>query len=120
MCVRVRLRELSAYGKLNMNSFSSEIAGTTVGVRLREVSVSGGSTVCVLCVSVFVRAVSTFFSPDVDECTDGSHNCSVNAWCNNMIGSFNCTCNLGFDGDGVNCTAGKLVRPDFICSLFFW
>ena len=44
----------------------------------------------------------------MDECTDGSHNCSVNAWCYNVIGSFNCTCILGFGGDGVNCTAGRL------------
>ena len=51
MGVRVRLGEESAYGRIKMQSFSREIAGTAVwrllmgGVRLREVSVSGGSTV---------------------------------------------------------------------------
>ena len=49
--VRVCLREVSAYGRLEMSSFSREIAGKAIwcpfmgGVRSREVSVSGGSTV---------------------------------------------------------------------------
>ena len=35
-------------------------------------------------------------------------NCHKNAACNNTFGGFECTCNAGFDGDGVNCTS-KLV-----------
>ena len=30
--------------------------------------------------------------------------CDENAECNNTIGSFQCICNSGFSGDGVNCT----------------
>ena len=30
--------------------------------------------------------------------------CDENAECNNTIGSFQCNCNYGFSGDGVNCT----------------
>ena len=51
MGVRVHLQKVATYGRLQMSSFSGEIAGTTVwcllmgGARLREVSVSGGSTV---------------------------------------------------------------------------
>ena len=41
---------------------------------------------------------------DVDECTDGTHNCHANATCNDTIGSYTCTCNTGFTGDGVTCT----------------
>ena len=45
---------------------------------------------------------------DIDECTDGTHDCDVNgALCNNTWGSHNCTCKDGFFGDGINCT-GKL------------
>ena len=52
MGVCVRLGDVSAYGRLRMWSFSTEIAETIVlsplvgGVHLREVSVSGGSTIC--------------------------------------------------------------------------
>ncbi|XP_078351938.1 LOW QUALITY PROTEIN: polycystin-1-like protein 2 [Oculina patagonica] len=40
---------------------------------------------------------------DVDECQDLTHNCDVNAQCNNFYGSFNCTCLQGYSGDGVSC-----------------
>ena len=41
---------------------------------------------------------------DIDECKENTDNCSTNAQCHNTPGSFNCTCNSGFKGDGVNCT----------------
>ena len=46
---------------------------------------------------------------DIDECELGIDNCHVNATCADVIGSFICTCNNGFDGDGVNCTSRKLL-----------
>ena len=34
---------------------------------------------------------------DVDECTDGTHDCMADhATCNNFEGFFNCTCSVGF------------------------
>ncbi len=37
-----------------------------------------------------------FLCEDRDECSDGSHNCDVNAACTNTpLGSFTCTCNRG-------------------------
>ena len=42
---------------------------------------------------------------DVDECAMASTNdCDANAYCENTIGSFKCTCKSGFIGDGWNCT----------------
>ena len=40
---------------------------------------------------------------DVDECALQSP-CDGNALCNNTLGSYTCTCNEGYTGDGMNCT----------------
>ena len=41
--------------------------------------------------------------PDIDECIDGTNNCTQT--CTNTEGGFNCGCNSGFvwDVDGVTC-----------------
>ena len=44
---------------------------------------------------------------DVDECAENSHSCHGNAYCNNTVGSYNCTCNSGYSGNGFNCTGKK-------------
>lgn len=44
---------------------------------------------------------------DVNEC--GSNNtCHTNASCMNTNGSFTCTCNEGYIGNGITCE-GKLI-----------
>ena len=42
-----------------------------------------------------------FFLPDIDECKINV--CHHNASCTNTQGSYNCTCNPGYIGDGLNC-----------------
>ena len=41
---------------------------------------------------------------DVNECSRGTHNCHSNARCTNTGGSFRCTCNRGYVGNGTDCT----------------
>ena len=41
---------------------------------------------------------------DVDECAEGSHDCDVNAYCNNTVGSYQCTCKPAYYGNGKNCS----------------
>eukprot|EP01006_Ploeotia_vitrea_P029723 TRINITY_DN62208_c0_g1_i1.p1 TRINITY_DN62208_c0_g1~~TRINITY_DN62208_c0_g1_i1.p1 ORF type:complete len:1202 (+),score=249.69 TRINITY_DN62208_c0_g1_i1:55-3660(+) len=41
---------------------------------------------------------------DVNECTNGSHDCDANASCTDTADSFTCACNTGYSGDGRSCT----------------
>lgn len=42
---------------------------------------------------------------DVDECIETfSNKCSSDAFCTNTVGSYKCTCNLGYMGDGIDCS----------------
>ena len=43
---------------------------------------------------------------DIDECL--SDPCDSNATCNNSVGSFTCTCDSGYSGDGFQCD-GELI-----------
>ncbi|XP_078382673.1 uncharacterized protein LOC144665316 [Oculina patagonica] len=40
---------------------------------------------------------------DVDECSASNNVCDVNAVCVNTIGSFGCSCKIGYSGDGQRC-----------------
>ena len=52
---------------------------------------------------------------DIDECDLGVDNCSDNATCTDTVGSFNCNCNPGFEGDGVNCTSMRGCKLSWSC-----
>ena len=45
--------------------------------------------------------VNTFI--DINECERDTHECDGNATCTNTIGDYNCTCNVGFNGNGSEC-----------------
>ena len=47
--------------------------------------------------------ITALFPADIDECIEGSHICDFNAECTNTIGSHNCTCTIGFSGNGSSC-----------------
>ena len=40
---------------------------------------------------------------EIDECTESSHNCDVNATCIDTKDSFHCVCNAGYTGNGTYC-----------------
>lgn len=56
-----------------------------------------------LCHKVAVRSE---YCLDIDECGTNMNDCNPeNGTCTNTEGSFNCTCNVGYGGDGINCTS---------------
>ena len=48
-----------------------------------------------------------FCNIDIDECSKSP--CDANATCTNTAGSFTCTCNSGYTGNGTSC-AGKIYH----------
>ena len=40
---------------------------------------------------------------DINECDTGDHKCHKKAKCSNTNGSFNCSCETGYYGDGITC-----------------
>ena len=49
-------------------------------------------------------------SSDINECESTSDVCDDNAQCLNTDGSFSCTCNPGFFGNGINCCKFSVVH----------
>ena len=54
--------------------------------------------------------ISCHIFSDIDECSQSDLNdCDENAQCSNINGGFNCNCNAGYQGSGVQC-AGNWSR----------
>ena len=57
---------------------------------------------------------------DVDECALNTDDCHQFANCTNTIGSFECRCNTGFEGNGVFCRGKKKSQICWnYCSVLF-
>ena len=47
-------------------------------------------------------------STEINECFQNSHDCDSNANCTNTDGSYQCTCNLGYSGNGTSCRGNSI------------
>ena len=68
---------------------------------------AGNGTTCegiyeLLTLKVY-HASHDFTVSDIDECIGTTNNCDSNAMCTNIPGSFTCTCNQGYAGNGATC-----------------
>ena len=55
--------------------------------------------------------LTTLIWLDIDECNNQATNdCHEQATCNNTIGSYTCTCNPGYNGDGNECEGKCLIN----------
>ena len=59
------------------------------------------------------------YHADIDECKTGNDNCHENAQCTNTEGSFTCSCNPGYAGDGTECRVALTVVPQSTGILMF-
>ena len=56
------------------------------------------------CIYFLYSPHNIFIFSDIDECADSrDNNCSSNANCSDTIGSYACTCKVGYTGDGFTC-----------------
>ena len=52
----------------------------------------------------FMYLTAVYLLQDVNECEDpGGNDCHQNANCSDTIGSYTCTCMLGYSGNGTYC-----------------
>ena len=54
---------------------------------------------------------------DFDECASNIHNCDLAASCSNTEGSFTCSCNNGYIGDGHQCSGVFHQHMDFTLEI---
>ena len=52
---------------------------------------------------------------DVNECSDSAHDCSEYAQCMDTEGSYSCSCNTGYAGNGTMCTSK--IMGHYYCTV---
>lgn len=50
-----------------------------------------------------LHSVFNFFLEDIDECLHNTSGCHTRAKCFNKIGSYECICDPGYNGNGQHC-----------------
>ena len=55
---------------------------------------------------------------DFNECELDMDQCAINATCSNTEGSYECSCNTGFTGDGTLCCMWLIDIGRLLCTSF--
>ena len=56
---------------------------------------------------------------DINECSKGTFNCTVNSTCVNTAGSYKCECNSGYSSTGGLCQGKFLILPCYDNQFWF-
>ena len=88
-------------------------ASASLGLVETEWRVLVGNFCTILCV-VCVCAPNCL---DIDECTNKTDSCDVNAMCTNTMGSYSCSCLFGYSGDGEMCIGRS--TPLMLCDWLY-
>ena len=81
-------------------------------------------SICLLlditCFHAQVVGLTCGYFLDIDECMDHMDDCHQNASCRNNNGSFSCSCNSGFTGNGTDCEGMfKVVKGNYLLMCIF-
>ncbi|MCA9516967.1 MAG: carboxypeptidase regulatory-like domain-containing protein, partial [Myxococcales bacterium] len=86
---------------------AGDLASSTTSHRVVLTGLPQGGTTWVVAESgdpcQRVSATEPLEVVDVDECADGVAMCGAHASCENTVGSFDCVCDDGWEGDGATC-----------------
>eukprot|EP00820_Chromera_velia_P025936 Cvel_51.t1-p1 / transcript=Cvel_51.t1 / gene=Cvel_51 / organism=Chromera_velia_CCMP2878 / gene_product=Fibrillin-1, putative / transcript_product=Fibrillin-1, putative / location=Cvel_scaffold6:58-5613(-) / protein_length=792 / sequence_SO=supercontig / SO=protein_coding / is_pseudo=false len=92
-------------------NFTATTFGHFSVFKFRPLRTARGSSSFMSIADIILHAGGWIGDP-ADECTAGTHNCHTHADCTNMAGSFTCTCQSGYRGDGVSsCQTFFYVPP---------
>ena len=62
--------------------------------------------------NTIIKHSQCFLVTDIDECAEKTDTCDKHSACTNTIGSFTCTCQDGYSGDGHVCK-GKNMTAEY-------
>ena len=78
------------------------------GTGLKKNYPTGPNHVHFMCYRFSCQIFSSYYNgmwtADMNECTSGIHGCNLHATCHNTQGSYTCSCNRGYTGNGFTCT----------------
>jgi len=60
------------------------------------------------CFILSIKSKMSKIRKDINECMTNNGGCDMKATCTNTPGSYSCTCNTGYSGNGYTCT-GKNI-----------
>ena len=100
-----------------METVLTSLVPTCVAVILDFLGMELTVQVCliasIICNKTHLEGDDNFLYTDINECVEGTHLCDSNADCTNTIGSHNCTCIVGYSGNGYTCGKHTMIDLKF-------